>query len=412
MKLHTSVLIVFALFVSVWFLTGPLAYITQPSGGEMNSAAVVATSVSVVIPQKGTGIAVQTALTNTKLLALADAMYQDGTVPLGDYKYSTSIAKKGSVYLCNARKDNPGSMVNGPWIVGSTWNFKQKTSIAGSVSWPSAQFSNTVSGATRTLAGNALPISHTTGVFPVAKNDPAAAYDPNPNTISAQKIIQKLPVNPVYSETPYCMGGEVGIMLTGVPLFNAFDAGLRDAPAHELQDSCDGHPQGAGEYHYHGISRCIKETAIDKVIGYAYDGFPITGAKVAEGKFLTTEDLDECHGITSDVIVDGKKKSTYHYVMTVDFPYSAGCFRGKPVTTGPSVGMPAQSGAAQQGQPAQNGQGAPAQAGGTPPQEALSACSGSTKGAVCSFMSPRGDTVAGTCDIPPGATGLACVPRR
>ncbi len=422
MKLHTPVLVVFALVVSVWFVSGPLPFVTRPDTMTANNAAVVATSVTVTIPKGG---AKQVVLSKDRLLALADTLYQDGQVPLGDYRYSTTVAKRGSVYLCNARKDNPGSSVNGPWIKGDTWNFLDKVNVSGSVSWKNAKFTNVVSGNTRTLAGNALPISHTTGTFPVSRSDAAAAYDPNPNTIAAQTISLKLPANPVYSETPYCMGGEVGIMLTGVPLFNAFDAGLRDAPAHELQDSCDGHPQGSGEYHYHSMSSCFKDDSVETVLGYAYDGFPITGSKVADGKFLTTDDLDECHGITSDVIVDGKKKTTYHYVMTVDFPYSAGCFRAKPVTTGPSAGQPGQGGAQQAGvrstgtqqinPAAQNQQapqgGLPTQAG-TPPQEATNACASSTFNDECSFTSPRGDTVSGVCGAPPGATRLACIPSR
>lgn len=427
MKLHTPILAVFAIVVSLWFVSGPLSYISKPDA-VANNAAVVATSVTITIPAKGT--TKQVVLSNAKLLALADTLYQDGQVPLGDYRYSTTVAKKGSVYLCNARKDNPGSNVNGPWIQGESWNFLQKIKISGEISWKNAKFSNVVSGSTRTLSGNALPISHTTGVFPVGKNDAAAEYDPNPNTISAQTLSQKLPSNPVYSATPYCMGGEVGIMLTGVPLFNAFDAGLRDAPAHELQDSCDGHPQGSGEYHYHSLSSCFKDTGVETILGYAYDGFPITGGKVAEGKYLTTDDLDECHGITSDVMMDGKKKSTYHYVMTVDFPYSASCFRAKPATTGPSAG-PGQQGGGQnrQGtQPSSSGQGPypsgmnaggqggqpgpgglPAQAG-TPPQEAITACSSKVLSDSCSFVSPRGDTISGTCGAPPGAQKLACMP--
>src|SRR6185369_301052 len=64
--------------------------------------------------------------------------------------------------------------------------------------------------------------------------------------------------------------------------------------------------------------------------------FPITGPLVAQGRYLTTDDLDECHGITSEIIQDEQKKTTYHYVMTQDFPYSVSCFRGKPVRLGPS----------------------------------------------------------------------------
>ena len=119
---------------------------------------------------------------------------------------------------------------------GSTWNFLTKVIVDGAVSWPNAAFSIAVSGAYRVLSGNDLPVGYTTGVFPVAASDDAHAYDPNPNSIAAQTLKQSLPANPVYSDTPYCMGGEVGIMSDGVALFNAFDAGLRDAPARFVQD--------------------------------------------------------------------------------------------------------------------------------------------------------------------------------
>ncbi len=296
------------------------------------------------------------AYTQAELAALAGNDYATGSVPLGDGKYVTSGPKKGYVYLCSVHKDNPGSMANGPWMHGATWNFLEKVSVSGSVSWPNAAFSNAVSGSSRTLAGNGLPKGHTTGVFPVATTDAAHAYDSNPNKISIQAIKDVLPANPTYSDTPYCMGGEVGVMLTGVPLFNGFDAGLRDAPAHELQDSCDGHPQGSGEYHYHSLSACFKDIGVSTVLGYALDGFPITGPKVADKKYLVTADLDACHGLVSDVMVDGKKKTTYHYVMTQDFPYSASCFRGKPVQMQVIAGgqQPQQSG--QSGQSQQPGQ--------------------------------------------------------
>ena len=124
-------------------------------------------------------------------------------------------------------------------------------------------------------------------------------------------------------------------MLTGVPLFNGFDAKMRDAAAHEVQDSCNGHPQKSGQYHYHSLSACIKDVSEKTVIGYALDGYPITGPMVAPGRYLTTANLDECHGITSEIIEDGAKKITYHYVMTQDFPYSVSCFRGTPTRMGP-----------------------------------------------------------------------------
>ena len=290
-------------------------------------------------------------------------------------------------------------MVLGPWVSGSTWNFKQKVTVDGAVTWKNASFTQTLSGAYRTLTGNDLPINHTTGVFPVASSDDAHQYDPNPNTISSQQLKVSLPATPTYSNTPYCMGGEVGIMTSGVALFNAFDAGLRDAPAHELQDTCAGHPQGTGEYHYHSLPSCLKDTSVKTVIGFAYDGFPITGPIVEKGKYLTTSNLDECHGLTSEIFLDGKKTTGYHYVMTYDFPYSVSCFRGKPVKTGPSAGAPSQT----------NAQGS-MPSGGTPPQAALTACSSKSQGASCSFPGGRGETVSGTCKTPSGSS-LACVPR-
>lgn len=281
-------------------------------------------------------IVADTSSNNDALLALADNTYANGTVPLGDYKYVTDAPKLGYIYLCNVRKDNPGSMVNGPWMHGDTWNFLEKISVEGSVTWSQAVFSNTVSGNNRVLSGNGLPINHPTGVFPVAKNSSAGAYDANPNRITAQSVADTVPTNPVYSDTPYCVGGEVGIMVTGVPLFNGFDAGLRDAAAHELQDACAGHPQGSGQYHYHSLSSCFKDISVKTVLGYALDGFPITGPMVANDKYLTTADLDVCHGITSEIEIDGVKKNTYHYVMTQDFPYSVSCFRAKPTRTKPA----------------------------------------------------------------------------
>lgn len=277
------------------------------------------------------------ALSYDQLLALAeDDPYANGELPLGDDDYVLRDAMKGSIYLCNMHKDNPGSMVEGPWIDDDFWNPDEKISVQGSVEWTDAQFSNLVDGMNRILEGNGLPTTHTTGVFPVAKTDEASKYDPNPNTISAQSVLETLPTDPIYSETPYCMGGEVGIMLTGVPLFNGFDAGLRDAAAHEVQDACEGHPQGDGQYHYHSLSSCFEDTSVTTVLGYALDGFPITGNEVAPGKTLTTYDLDVCHGLISEIVEDGVTKTTYHYVMTEDFPYSASCFRAEPVRIGPA----------------------------------------------------------------------------
>lgn len=258
--------------------------------------------------------------------------YANGLLPVGDGKYSTTAAKTGYVYTCsqyaqNLSSGNGGASTRGPWFQANNteYDITKKAHVQSNVMW-SASFTNTVNGNTRTVVTNDLP-SQPTGVFPIASSDPAYVYDRNPNTIKAQSLTYALNANPAYG-SPNCMGGEVGVMLTGVALFNAFDAGGRDAGAWEVQDSCNGHPQSSGLYHYHTLSSCIKDVSVKTIIGYALDGFPITGPDVGPGNILTTADLDVCHGITSAVNENGKSVTTYHYVMTEDFPYSVSCFRG------------------------------------------------------------------------------------
>jgi hypothetical protein len=260
--------------------------------------------------------------------------YATGILPVGDNKYTTDTAKQGYVYVCgqyaqNLKSDQGGAGSRGPWFVNSNtqYDINKKLKVQGSVTWQS-KFSDTESGDTRTITTNDLP-NHPTGTFPISAKDPAYAYDRNPNNIKSQNLTYSLSDKPTYDPAPNCVGGEVGVMLTGVALFNGFDAGGRDAGAWEIQDGCNGHPQVSGEYHYHTLSSCIKDTNVSTVIGYALDGFPITGPQVGTNNILTTSDLDECHGITSEVVVNGKKVTTYHYVMTQDFPYSISCFRAQ-----------------------------------------------------------------------------------
>ena len=276
--------------------------------------------------------------------------YANGLLPVGDGKYATGAAKVGYIYACSSYAQNistglGGASNRGPWFTNNNteYDLNKKVHVSGSVSWQ-GDFADTVNGSSRLITTNDLP-DHTTGVFPIASSDPAYAYDRNPNTITSQSLSFSLPANPVYSSTPHCMGGEAGIMLTGVVLFNGFDAGGRDAGAWEVQDACAGHPQSSGEYHYHTLSGCIKDTSVSTVVGFALDGFPITGPAVGPHNILSTADLDECHGLVSSINLNGKAITTYHYVMTQDFPYSVSCFRGTPVQTAPpSAAQPNQTG--------------------------------------------------------------------
>jgi len=255
--------------------------------------------------------------------------YANGLLPVGDSKYVTDTGKKGNIYVCHANfvpAGQAGAQTRGPWFTNNNtqYDLNKKSHIAGSIDW-TQKFSVVIQNGKRIITTNDLP-NHPTGVFPVAASDPAKKYDANPNSIQTQSMVYNLTAEPTYG-APQCMGGEVGVMLTGVALFDGFDAGGRDAGAWEVQDKCDGHPQNKGEYHYHTLSSCITDTNIKTVIGFGLDGFPITGPKVGENNILTTDDLDECHGITSEITLDKKTITMYHYVMTQDFPYSAGCFR-------------------------------------------------------------------------------------
>ncbi len=258
--------------------------------------------------------------------------YADGILPVGDEQWSLEAPAIGTVFLCRdtfVPDGQAGAQNRGPWFMNddTEWDINQKPAVQGAVDWE-PHLSIEVADGIRSLTTNDLP-DHPTGEFPVGEDDPVAVYDRNPNSISEQHLEYRLTGEPIYGDAQ-CMGGESGVMLTGVALFNAFDAGGRDAGAWEVQDDCDGHPQNTGEYHYHTLSRCIGDIGVGTVIGFALDGFPITGPTIAAGNMLTTADLDVCHGIVSEYTLDGVSVTGYHYVMTQDFPYSVSCFRAQP----------------------------------------------------------------------------------
>lgn len=140
--------------------------------------------------------------------------------------------------------------------------------------------------------------------------------------------------------TATCVGGEVGYAVNGVPIFDGFDAGGRDAVAWEIQDECHGHPQMTGVYHYHDRSSCVADAGSthSALIGYARDGFGIYGYRGIDGKELTNADLDECHGHSHTITWDGKEVGMYHYHATREFPYTVGCFRGALAARTPTGG--------------------------------------------------------------------------
>jgi hypothetical protein len=258
-------------------------------------------------------------------------------LPVGDDSL-TDGPEVGGLYLCDAFPTNGmGALVAGPWFNDDgTYDLTAKTFVLGEVDWPDAAFDVTVEGDERVLTGNDLPVDHTTGEFPIADDDPAAQYDQNPSGITENAYEVRLPANPTEAATPGCVGGEVGILLSGVVLNSPVDAMGRDAVAWESQDHCEGHPNQAG-YHYHSVSPCIPDdgTGHSGLVGYAIDGYPIYGHRGEDGQALTDDDLDECHGHTHEVELDGELVETYHYHATWEFPYVVGCLHGTNAVQGP-----------------------------------------------------------------------------
>jgi hypothetical protein len=252
-------------------------------------------------------------------------------LPLGDGKISHA-PKQGWLWACRIDPNADGAWRDGPWIdkQAGTFDYTKKAVVPGEVHWPS-HYVITLNGAVRNFTTNDLP-DHATGVFPIPPDSAAFQYDRNPNSILPQRISIDLPANPAMAAQSSCVPGAVGILRTGAVLFNALDAPGRDAVAHETQDKCQGHPPPGGVYHYHWITTCLDDTreadGSSAIVGYALDGFAITGHYGPGGKIMTDADLDACHGTVSTITWDGKERRIYHYVATWEYPYTIGCMRG------------------------------------------------------------------------------------
>ncbi len=250
-------------------------------------------------------------------------------LPIGDGRISVQ-PEVGSVWSCRTRLGNiGGAHASGDWIqADGTYNLTAKPTVDGAVSWPS-QFKITRQNDIRAIAGNRLP-ENLTGKFPISPDDDAYAYDHNPHSIRAKAYQIKLPAMPQAAEKASCLPmGAIGVLVNGGYFFNALDARGEDAVAHEIQDSCQGHPERDGVYHYHSVTTCLEdEGKHSDLLGYAFDGFGIYGHRDENGKVLTNADLDACHGHTHEIKWDGKKEKFYHYHATWEYPYTVGCYRG------------------------------------------------------------------------------------
>ncbi len=302
------------------------------------------------------------------MLTMAAVSAQDNInlmmLPVGDGQLSTTTPAVGSVFSCTVPRGGGGASAAGPWFSAdmTTFDLTAKALVDGAVAW-NGTCDITLTGDTRILSGNGLPIDDTTGTYPIAQNDDAYPYDRNPNSIAAQVISVEVPTNPTVAAQASCLQlGGIGVLLSGVQLFNALDGEGRDAVAWETQDGCQGHPERNGAYHYHNLSTCVTENedgvGHSELVGYIYDGFGLYGHYGENGEVVTNADLDTCHGHTHIIEWDGQTVEMYHYHATFEYPYTVGCYRGTPAEgIGQMMGSP---GGNQQGPP--NGQ--PPQGGG------------------------------------------------
>lgn len=268
------------------------------------------------------------------------AYAHDSKIPIGDGHVS-SQPKRGFVMSCQQRfNPNAGGAHNsGDWIKGNYWYPALKPTVDGAVKWSGGGVKVSIKGTTRTVSAKGVP-NHTTGYYPVRRTDDAYEYDRNPNRIKTRRVSLALPAQPQIAISASCVPmGMIGVALTGAAIFNALDGPGRDAVAHEIQDRCSGHPERSGQYHYHGPSSCMIEIGKGSdghsgLVGYALDGFGIFGGSGANGKHMSNANLDACHGHTETVVWDGQSKRMYHYHLTDEYPYTLGCFKGKPIASG------------------------------------------------------------------------------
>ena len=152
------------------------------------------------------------------------------------------------------------------------------------------------------------------------------------------EITMLLPLAPVMADTPTDLGvvAKVDVALDGVPIF-------ADAPPIQVTghmpalDTCGGHVDPGGWYHWHGTSTdigsafeqadVIADCTIDQdagaQFGYAFDGYAMYGSADADG--TVPADLDTCNG---HIGLTSTGEEIYHYHASVAFPNLPACLVG------------------------------------------------------------------------------------
>ena len=155
---------------------------------------------------------------------------------------------------------------------------------------------------------------------------PQAGMQVNPNRITSQSIVFRVPSAPAAatpSDTPL---GPIGVAVNGVVLFNQYAAGRVPLTSEIFSfDRYNGHPSPSNQYHYHVEPLWLTQSrGKAALIGVLLDGFPVYGTIDESGD--APSGLDSCNGhvgATTDY-----PQGTYHYHVTSAPPYISGCFHG------------------------------------------------------------------------------------
>jgi hypothetical protein len=148
-----------------------------------------------------------------------------------------------------------------------------------------------------------------------------------------------LPQTPVMAQRPTRLGvvSKVGLAQDGVPIFADAPSVLQTGHMPAL-DTCGGHVDPGGWYHWHTTSSdietiydrvdvdadCARTQAPDALFGYAFDGVPIYGSTDQDRTIPT--DLDACNGHVA--ATREFEAGTYHYHAALSFPNLPPCLSG------------------------------------------------------------------------------------
>jgi hypothetical protein len=167
---------------------------------------------------------------------------------------------------------------------------------------------NYVTFTTQNLPDHKSPYWPTNNALYEAYNGSNSSFHLNPNRISSQNISITVSLNPAEASNKQATSlGPIGISRNGVVFYNQYAGPNNQALTNEINsfDQYLGHPQNAGQYHYHVEPTYLtSQFGNDAFLGLLADGFPVYGP-VENGKTITNSDLDAYHG---------------HFSATVDFP--------------------------------------------------------------------------------------------